>query len=315
MPNVTTTSDVSAQPDVYFNTQLLARAKPFLIHQVPAQMARLPDGESDQMRWRRIQNLPTATVALSEGVPPSGSKLSVVDQTVQLQQYGDYITVSDKVTYIVKSPTLNDNMPVLAQQMAETLDELTRSVLETTASLYNCQYGDNGSTPTEVTTKDMREVVKQLKGADGIMFEPRIAASRDIGTEPVRAAYWCTLHTDLEVDLEELPNFQPVHKYAQPAMAKPGEIGALGNLRILASSVGSLISGSPDVYNMFCSARDAYGSVQIDKGMVQHIFNDAKSGGTSNPLWQYSTQGWKAFAGNKILNDSWIVRARATLDS
>ncbi|MDB4726207.1 N4-gp56 family major capsid protein [bacterium] len=315
MPNVTTTSNVSPQPDVYFNRQLLARAKPFLIHGIPAQKARLPDGESDQMRWRRIQNLPTATVALSEGVPPSGSKLSVIDQTVQLQQYGDYITVSDKVTYIVSSPTLNDNLPVLAQQMAETLDELTRSVLETSASIYNCQYGDNGQTPTELTTKDLREVVKQLKGADGIMFEPRMGGSTNVGSEPVRAAFWMMMHTDLEVDLEELANFLPVAKYSKPEMAKDGEIGSVGNLRVLASSVGSVTSGSPDIYNMFCAARDAYGTVQLDKGMVSHIFNDAKSGGTSNPLWQYSTQGWKAFAANKLLNDSWLVNARATLDT
>jgi|DEB0MinimDraft_3_1074331.scaffolds.fasta_scaffold07522_4 N4-gp56 family major capsid protein len=315
MPNVTTTSNVSPQPDIYFNRQLLARAKPFLIHEIPAQKARQPDQESDQMRWRRIQNLPTATVPLSEGVPPAGSKLNVVDQTVKLSQYGDFLTVSDKVQYIVKSPTLNDNMPVLAQQLGETMDEITRSVLESTASIYNCQYGTNGNTPTEITAKDCSEVVKQLKGADAIMYEPMIPGEARDGTQPVRSSFWLLGHTDVEVDLEEIPAFLPASKYSDSRRVMTGEVGQIRNLRILLSSLGSITAGSPDVYNLFACGRDAYGTVEHSTGTISHIFNDAKSGGTSNPLWQYSTQGWKAFFAAKILNDSWLINMRATLDA
>ncbi len=319
MANVTNFGNIApgsepAGKDAYFNKQLLARAKPYQQHRMAAQKAKLPDGESDVMRWRRQNVLPTATVPLTEGVPPAGSTMSVLDQTVTLEQYGDYLTISDKVQYLISSPTMNDNMDLLAQQNGETLDELARTVLEATGSVYNCQYGTNGNTPTELTAKDLRTVVKQLKGASAKMFTPIIRGENRDGTVPVRNAYWGMGHTDLEVDIEELASFLPVAKYPSPKLGRDGEIGSAGNIRILLSPLGSVTSGSPDVYNFFVAGRDAYGDVENDKLTIKHIFNDAKSGGTSNPLWQYSTQGWKAFYAAKILNDSWVINTKATLN-
>lgn len=320
MSNITNTGNIApgseaAGKDAYFVKQLLARAKPYQMHRMPAQKAKLPDGESDVMRWRRQNVLPTATVPLTEGVPPAGSTMTVVDQTVKLEQYGDYLTISDKVQYIVSSPSMNDNMDLLSQQMGETLDEVARSVLEANASVYNCQYGSNGNTPTELTAKDLRSVVADLKGASAKMFTPIIRGENRDGTVPVRDAYWGMGHTDLEVDIEELASFLPVSKYPNPKMGREGEVGSAGNIRILLSSLGSVTTGSPDVYNFFVAGRDAYGTVENDSGTIKHIFNDAKSGGTSNPLWQYSTQGWKAFYATKILNDSWIINTKATLNT
>jgi len=318
MANITKMGNIapSSEPagvDVYFNKQLQARAKPYQQHRLAAQKAKLPDGESAKMRWRRQNVLPTATVPLTEGVPPAGSTMDVVDITVELKQYGDYLTISDQVQYLVSSPTMNDNMDLLGQQYGETLDEVCRSVLEAGASVYNCQYGTNGNTPTEVTAKDFRAVVKDLKGASARYFTDVMRGENRDGTNPVRKGYWGMGHTDLEVDIEELASFQPMAKYPQPAMAKEGEIGSAGNIRILLSPLGSVTSGSPDIYNFFVCGRDAYGDVDNDSLSAKHIFNDAKSGGTSNPLHQYSTQGWKAFYAAKILNDSWLINCRATL--
>lgn len=321
MSNVTKTSNIAgansefAGVDAYFMRQLLARAKPYQIFMEPAQKAKLPDGESDTMRWRRQNVLPTATVALSEGVPPAGQEMTVMDQTVQLDQYGDYLTISDKVQYLISSPSMNDNMDLLAQQMGESLDEITREVLQSTGSVYDCQYGTNGNTPTELTAKDLRTVVKDLKGASGKMFTPVMRGENRNGTLPQRDAYWGMGHTDLEVDIEELASFVPVSKYPNPAMGRQAEIGSAGNIRIKLSPLGSVTPGTPDVYNFFVAARDGYGVVDNDSLTINHIFNDAKSGGTSNPLWQYSTQGWKAFFAAKVLNDSWLVKCRTTLAS
>lgn len=299
----------------YFNRQLLARAKPYQIFLEPAQKAKLPDGESDSYRWRRQNVLPTATVALSEGVPPAGSEMTVVDVDAKLEQYGDYLTISDKVQYLVSSPSMNDNMDLLAQQMGETMDELVSSTLQSTASVYNCQYGTNGQSPTELTAKDLRTVVKDLKGASAKMYTPIMRGENRDGTLPQRDAYWGLGHTDLEVDIEELASFVPLSKYPNPGMGKMGEIGSAGNIRIKLSPLGTLTAGSPDVYDFFVCGKDAYGAVDNDSLTINHIFNDAKSGGTSNPLWQYSTQGWKAFFATKILNDSWLLNCKTTLAS
>jgi len=241
--------------------------------------------------------------------------MTVVDQTVQLEQYGDYLTISDKVQYLVSSPTMNDNMDLLAQQMGETHEELVREVLQAGASVYNCQYGTNGNTPTELTAKDLRTVVKDLKGASAKMYTPIIRGEPRDGTLPIRDAFWGLGHTDLEVDIEELSSFVPIAKYPNPAMGRLGEIGSAGNIRIKLSPLGSLTAGSPDIYDLFVVGKDSYGVVENDSLTINHIFNDAKSGGTSNPLWQYSTQGWKSFFASKILNDSWIISARCTLNA
>ncbi len=52
--------------------------------------------------------------------------------------------ITDQVTIQNQDPTLNETASLLAQSLRETEDELTRNMLEATASFINCVNGVNG---------------------------------------------------------------------------------------------------------------------------------------------------------------------------
>ena len=83
---------------------------------------------------------------------------------------------------------------------------------------------------------------------------------------------------------------------ADNAVIYPGEAGAAG----------------VDVYSTLVIADDAYGTTKVAGGGLQHIVKPLGSGGTSDPLDQRSTVGWKAIKTAKILVPQYLVRIEST---
>jgi len=310
MANVTDTTKVGPAVDTYYDRLLLARAKPFQIHNIAAQRRPLMANEGSTIKFRRYSNMTTATTPLTEGISPAGQSLNVTDITATVDQYGDYVTITDKVTYIVEDRVLNESMDLLGQQMGETVDELTRTVLEGAASVDNCSEGDNGGTPTELSHSDIVRQVKTLMGNSAKMFVPKIPGTNQFGTEPVRAAYWVMAHTDLLDDLEAIDEFTSVANYPKGGAISDSEWGSVNNTRWLLSPLGSKSSDATPVYDCYVVGRDSYGVVELQKGISKSIYHALGHG--DDPLEQRSTMGWKTFYVAKILNDNFMTRLRAT---
>ena len=67
-----------------------------------------------------------------------------------------------------------------------------------------------------------------------------------------------------------------------------------------------------DVYSTLFIADDAYGTTQVTGGGLQHIVKPLGSGGSSDPLDQRGTVGWKALKAAKILVQQYMVRVEST---
>lgn len=307
MANMTGTSQVGPGVDNYYDKLLLARAKPYLIHTMAAQQRNLPSKNSDTIKFRRYTNLSTATTPLTEGVSPNGQALDITDMTVQLQQYGDYVTLTDKVQYVIEDQILNESSKLLGQQMGETLDELTRDVLAATASVTSCTGGINGSTPTELTYSDIQGVVKALMGQSARMFVPSIKGKNEFGTAPIRAAYWALADTDLLDDLEDIDEFNQVANYPGGKGLNEAEWGSVGNTRWLLSPFGYVSSGT---YSCFICGEDAYATSKMNELSASNLFKPLGHG--DDPLNQRSTYGWKVMYASRILNDNWLVNLQCT---
>jgi N4-gp56 family major capsid protein len=310
MANVTTSAQISAGVNVFMSKVMLARARPATVFMDFAQQKDLPSRNSDTIKFRRQANLDTATVALTEGTTPAGQKMSVTDLTLQLEQYGDYLILSDKVKIIVDSPDLNDNADLLGQQMAETMDELVREMMSTTATVYSAVNGSNGNTPTELTEEDCDIVVESLDNNSGRRFMPMIPASTGNNTAAVGRAYWAIGQSKLFRDLKKVGSWLDVKDYAGHKDVHPSEVGATGNIRWVLTPLGKVVSGSPDVYESFVCAEDSYGVSKLSELTVSNMIEEA--GGSGDPLRQRKSQGWKAMFGSLILNDLWLFKFRST---
>lgn len=87
----TTTTQVTTAVNNFLDRVLLTRAYPHFVHALWAQVKDIPKNNSPVIKFRKYASLSVATTALTEGVTPTGSSLSITDITATVLQYGKQI--------------------------------------------------------------------------------------------------------------------------------------------------------------------------------------------------------------------------------
>lgn len=196
----------------------------------------------------------------------------------------------------------------------QTEDQLTRDMLASTASFINCTGGVNGDNPTELTRSDIDDVVRSLLSNNAYTVLDHIEGEDKFGTAPVRDAYFALCNTDLSKDLDGVSGFIQKNQYPSPMNALRSEWGAVGNLRFLISSIGSVTANASalgqNVYNIFCVGMEAYACIEQDGYSASFIYRPPIYDG---PLALNSSVGYKFAEVPRITNDLWVLNLRCTL--
>jgi N4-gp56 family major capsid protein len=112
------------------------------------------------VRYKRME-VPLAV--LSEGTTPSESTFSLEEVTVTLDQWGDYLTVTDVAQLTAKHPLMTQCTELLADNAARVMDrEITIVMLAGT----NVQYGDGSVASRSTITSSMTisdSIVQKLR--------------------------------------------------------------------------------------------------------------------------------------------------------
>lgn len=309
---ITTTTEVDPAVATFYDRVLLERATPELIHDRFAQKRPIPSKSGNTIKFRRYSALTLATTPITEGVTPDGQKLAKTDLTAQINQYGDYVTITDVVDLTVEDAVLTEAHEILGEQSGQTWDYLTRVVLAAAATQHNCTGGTNGQTPTEISDSDLQTVVQTLMGANAKMISEIIPASTGVGTAPIRPAYFAMAHTDLIPAIEACVGFKATAEYAQQGPVADAEWGAVKNVRFLVSTACDKTAGTPDTYKVPVLGKNAYGVTDLAAGNLKSVVKGFGSAGTADPLNQRASAGWKFFHAARILNDSFLVRVNCT---
>lgn len=308
----TGTSQIPAGVSAFYDRNLLERAVPSFIHDLFGQMRNIPKGNSDTIKFRKYSALTAATTALTEGVTPTGSQLSVTDSTATLSQYGDYVTLTDIVQTDVEDNVIKEATDVLGEQAGDTYDQVWRDVLVAGTSVrYANGVANRASVAASIATADLDSAIKTLRGNDAKMFREAIEGTNKINTYPIAAAYGAICHTDTAEKIEALTGVKKVHEYAGMKVIHPSEFASYRYIRFLATTNAKVFTGagssSADVYATLVFGKDAYGVVS-PRGQrgFETIVKPLGSG--DDALNQRSTVGWKGRTVAKILNDSFMVR-------
>lgn len=309
---ITTTSVLPPAVREYYDRLLLMTAYPQLIHTKFAQKRVLPSKNGDTIVFRRYSRLSTVPIPLVDGVTPPGAPLSATDIKAQVSFYGNFVTITNQVELTVEDRVLNESARLLAQNMAQTMDEVTRDVLASTSSVLQCSNGVNGNTPTELTKADIDAAVKTLLGNDAEMISEVVTGANLFATAPVRPAFWGYIDTDLLDDLEAVANFLHSANYPNQQTVLDAEWGATGNVRWLYTSVGSVSAASPAVYNNFIIGKEAYAVVHLRSETGDFYIEPLGSAGAADPLHQRGSVGWQHPFVSRILNDAFMINLMAT---
>ena len=319
-----TTTQVTDAVSAYLSTPLLVRAYPHFVHTLWGQIRPLPRNNSTTIKFRRYTSLSAATTALTEGVTPDAQQLAITDVSATVLQYGAYVEVTDYLDMTTLDPLKTEIAELLGDNMGDTLDQITRDVIIAGDTV---QYASTATSRATVaagmilTGDEIREAVRTMQGNNAKVITEMVNPSDGFNTSPVMPAFIGIISHNTYFDLKKDPDWTPVAEYADPASRLgPYEVGKIDEVRfVLAGSNAKVFSaagaGSINVHGTLIVGREYYALTQISGESVQVITKPLGSAGTSDPLNQRQTMGWKATFIAKRLNENFAVRIEHAVSS
>ncbi len=223
-------NDLNPEMKTYYSKYLIVLAEPNLVHDQHAQKHPIPANGGKSIEFRKYDSLPKALTPLTEGVTPHGNKLNVTTVTATVNQFGDYIELSDTLLLTTIDNNLVQATEILASQAGRTLDTITREVL---AGGTNVQYGEGSKTSRAalvggessgndiLTVRAIRMAVRTLK----VMNAPKINGD-----------YAGIIHPSVEYDIMDDPAWQAPHQYVDTENIYANEIGRVAGVRFSEST-------------------------------------------------------------------------------
>lgn len=337
--------DISPAVAAWAVVRMLKRALPLLVFEKFGQTFPMPTNSTQTAKFRRYFlsgatgsagngsgafYTPLATTPLVEGVTPDGRTLANQDYTVQLAQYGDFITITDVVNDTHPDDILGVATDVLGENAAETVETLRFNVLKAgTNVFYGSNVASRANVANKITLADQRRVTTALNRQNAKKITSVVSSTPDFNTKSVEAGYVAVTHPDLETDIRDMVGFKPVADYGPHTTPWEGEIGSVEQVRYIATTVAKPFEGAGvavgtaptmrsnlgvnvDVYPVLYFGRDAFGIVPL-KGkdsMTPMVVNPKPAAG--DPLGQRGTVGWKLWTATVILQEAFMVRLEVT---
>lgn len=326
-----TTTQIPSPLTEFYDRVLLERAVPLTPHKMFGQMKPLSSGTSTTIKFRRYSSLDTPLAPLAEGVNPTPQQLAKTDVSATVQEYGTYVEISDLVQYTSADKVLTEAAVILGENAGETLDKIYRDDLCGGTSLYRA--GGSGITTrsgivTKLTAAELQKIVRALRINNAKFFtENPIAGTDKVGTTPIAPAYFSIIHPRVTYDLRAIltTSFIETHKYPNPSVALPGEVGSFENIRFVESTnakyfpdaggSGTAVNAAyttsqsvaADVYTMLIFGKNAYGISDLAGWGLKNIIRPVEVAGGA--LQRFSTSGWVSkTCGAVILNETFMYR-------
>lgn len=311
----TTTTEIPQAVSAFYDRNLLVRAVANFVYTRWAQVRDIPRNSGDTVKFRRYGNLTAATTALTEGVTPTGTQLSVTDITATVQQYGAYVTITDKLDFTTFDPIMTETSEILGDQAGDTLDQLTRDVLVAGTTV---QYASTATQTSDITAAmvlnavEVREAVLTLQENKAKPIMRMIDPNDSYNTVPLQKCYVGIIHPRTLRDLKNDSAWVSVEKYPNKSDVMDGEKGAIDEVRMVVTPNAKVLtgegSGGADVYATMILAQNAYGITRVSGEAMKNIIKPLGSAGTADPLDQRATSGWKATFVAVRLNEAFMVR-------
>jgi len=316
--------DISPAVAGYVNPQFLMRALPFLVLEKYLDMKPLPSNSTKVAIFRRYEALAKALTPLVEGVTPQGKTMQKTDVQVTLQQYGDFVQLTDQIADLHTDAVLSEYVTITAEQCAQTLETLRYNVLKAGTNVFYANGTARTDVNTALTLTAQRKVTRAFKRQNVGYITKQTASTPAYGTVNVRAGFVGLIHPDCENDVRAMTGFKDAVDYGAKVSVDEFEIGCVEDVRYIRSTIfesfpnaggakGSMVSTSgisADVYPVLYLGAHFAGSVPLKgKGAVTApIVRNPGTISDSDKLGQRGHVGWKAYFGAIILNQLFGAR-------
>lgn len=236
-----TGNNITPEIKAYYDRQMIRFAQPKLVHSQFGQNKPIPKGSGKTIEFRRFSPLPKALKPLSEGITPEGNQLNVSTVESTVEQYGDYVTLSDMLTLSAIDNVIVETQNVLADQAGRTLDTVIREKINAGT---NVQYG-NGKADRNVLVGGQATyssndylTVAAVKRA--------VATLKRNNAQPLKdGCYVAIIHPDVANDLTNDPEWKEVKQNVDPKDWYNGTIGKIHGVVFVESTEAKIFRADP----------------------------------------------------------------------
>ena len=296
---------VALEAQIFYDKTLLKRLLPNLLFAQFAEKSSIPKHGGNKVNWRKFNSLSAATTPLTEGVTPSGNNLTMAQVQATLHQYGDFIEFSDLVDLVGLDPILTEGAEVLGEQAGLTIDTVMR---EEYCKGTNVQYAGGKTATNLVTATDVINAAEVKK---------MVRTLKRNNVKPFKGKYYvCVIDPDMAYDLQNDPDWKEANMNNHNGQRiYDGEIGELYGVKFIETTnlkvKNDAGASSADIHCALCFGKGAFGMADIESQSAKSpsvIVKPLGSAGSSDPLNQRQTEGWKTYFAATVLDNLAVVR-------
>lgn len=316
--NTTATSgnDWTPEKATFYHRAFLKNMVGKLVHGQFGEKLTFPKHNGDIINIRGMSPYPTKTTPLTEGVTPAPNVMNFYYVEVPVYQYGGFTPITDYAGFCSRDEVLVHDSAELSSQAGRTIEEIDAEALNAGQSVLYAPSVASGGTVTEVSARS--GLTELCKLTIAVIFRALNYLEMQ-NAEPIGDSYVAIIHPNVKFDIMNSDGFINVVKYQAVQRVFKGEIGMIGNIRFVVSTFAKVFAGAGayksgnsgpkyDVYSTLVLGKDAYKLVEIEGEGMHTIVKPLGSGGTSDPLNQRATQGWKTTHGIGITGQTCMVR-------
>lgn len=285
----TDANDFAPELKDYYNTKMLEN---YRMQQRYVQLGKpehLPARHGTTMEFRKWNTFARAS-RLQDGVIPTGQKWGATAQVANIDQYGTYVTLSDRLKRHSFDDATQGAYEEMGASAAETEEILTRDALYINTNVMYCDnVGADGtykSTPAKPGSMQWDASNGFCKLTPTMVNKAKTKMVKDKVKPMPDGKFVAVIHPSVAFDLREDSHWIEAHKYAAVTEIFNGEIGELHGVRFIEDVHAPVLNGAdlaPDTRTLKINNADGYSgaitSVAFD-GSATGVAADALIGRT-----------------------------------
>ena len=294
-----------------------------------------PTARGTTVQWRTLS--PNQPKALIEGVTPQASKPTFKDIEATINQYGDWIELTDVLADTHEDPLISEFSDILGEQAAIMRERITAGVVLGGTNVFfsgetaGAQATNRNGVNKPLTLELQRRVTRMLKRQLAMPITSFVSASPNFKTESVLPSYVGICHTDCEADIREMRGSLDVKDYGAATSPCPAKSAPWKACATCAPPFSSRVDAGRwerrFVVHRACAdvpravlAKNAFGIIPFNRSaggkspIVPMVLNpNIPRGG--DPMGQRGSIAWKMWHGAIILYDLDMIRAEVAVSS
>lgn len=291
------------------------------------------------------------TASYMQGMTPF--EFGKTDVTAAISKYGRFAILSEESVDYNSKEQMVELYEAMGISSGKSLNQLQRNNLEDGLTMiFAGGVASSGAVVSKITKESIIKALQVLMINYARTFTARSNGSTIVGSTPIPKSYWMFCHNYVAEDIRNMAGFKSFETYASHTRVMEGEIGMITGagvgVRIIASAeavqdanaggalgaTGLISTGGTNI-DLFssviigedCHGNVGFGNVQMPDGIyepdggkdslpsaIEIITKGFGSGGSSDPLNNIMTIGYKFRFGAAILNSAWgrVIRSGAT---